>query len=706
MYYFFLAVVKVLEEKNLINQDQADLIDQNFGKHKNLITNFARKNAGLKVPKKYSMELRKFAITLNFYSPKAYRFVRDEFNSVLPCPRTLSKWYIHVNAEPGFTKEAIDTLSLVSKNSPSPIYCALLMDEIAIRKHIEWDGYTFHGYINFGSEIQNETVDEATECFVLMVVGINASWRIPIGYFFCNHLNSTQKVNLVRRCIDVVSETGIKVVSLTFDGCAVNVSMSRALGCTLDANPSNILTTFNAHDTNVNIIFDTAHMIKLVRNTFGEKKILIDHNGGVINFKFIEKLLTLQENEKCHLGNKLKKEHVFYLKKKMKVKLATQLLSNSVADALLFCKDNLKLKEFSDCEATVHFIRIFNDAFDILNSRQLVSYGFKGAVCMKNFNQIKSFIQLFFFYVNNLKLENGQLIVKSQRSTGFLGLLISLNSLLNLKTQLIDTNCLQFLPMYKLSQDHLEIFFGSIRAQGGYNNNPTARQFKSAYKKILVNAQIKDRGLGNCIALEDIPILNCSSVTDPVTAINNSNITLYREVELEPEVFSFETDGFHLHNLSNFSKEVSLYIAGFVSHTLSSKIKCLVCNGALFGNKENFLHSFITKKDKGGLTYPSDDVVKICIVTEKFFKLYYEKHLNKVVVITNVLKTFINNDQIFSSIDYHKDQNGPLDNHIILLIKAIISTYCDIKINYNCRKQNETVSLRTWYNKLTIFKGQ
>lgn len=278
---------------------------------------------------------------------------------------------------------------------------------------------------------------------------------------------------------------------------------------------------------------------------------------------------------------------------------------------------------------------------------------------------------------------------------------------MNLKTQLINTNLLQFLPMYKFSQDHLEIFFGSIRAQGGYNNNPTARQFKSAYKKILVNAQIKDRGLGNCMALEDIPILNCSSVTDPVTAINNSNCTINKEIELEPEVYNFETDGFHLHfNLSNFSKEVTLYIAGFVSHKLSSKIKCLICNGALFGNRSNFLHSIITTKDKGGLTYPSDNVVKICIATEYFLKYFYEKHLKKDVVITNVLKTFIDNDSIFSSINYHVDQYGPLDNHIIFLIKAVISTYCDIKINYNCRKQNETVSLRTWYNKLTIFRGQ
>lgn len=70
-----------------------------------------------------------------------------------------------------------------------------------------------------------------------------------------------------------------------------------------------------------------------------------------------------------------------------------------------------------------------------------------------------------------------------------------------------------FIPTYKLSKDHLELFYSSIRSQGGYNNNPTARQFKSAHKKFLVQTQIKVSGSGNCVALQDIPILNCTSVS-------------------------------------------------------------------------------------------------------------------------------------------------------------------------------------------------
>jgi len=64
--------------------------------------------------------------------------------------------------------------------------------------------------------------------------------------------------------------------------------MAKALGCRLASTPQLIKTDFNAfNDFNVNIIFDPAHMIKLVRNTFGEKRQLIDCNNGITDFKYI-----------------------------------------------------------------------------------------------------------------------------------------------------------------------------------------------------------------------------------------------------------------------------------------------------------------------------------------------------------------------------------------------------------------------------------
>lgn len=142
----------------------------------------------------------------------------------------------------------------------------------------------------------------------------------------------------------------------------------------------------------------------------------------------------------------------------MKVKLATQLLSRSVANSLEFCMTILKSKDFENCRAIINFINIFNDAFDILNSRYVISNSFKGTVNNQNYDKIFSFIQTFFYYVNNLIINYGKLILKSQRATGFLGFLVSFSSLMNLKKDLINTNKIDFLPFYKLSQDHLDVF--------------------------------------------------------------------------------------------------------------------------------------------------------------------------------------------------------------------------------------------------------
>jgi len=168
---------------------------------------------------------------------------------------------------------------------------------------------------------------------------------LPVGYFLCKHLNSTQKSNLLSQCLDLVTKTGVVVVSVTFDGYSSNIGMTKNLGCSYD--PNNLNTNFTIHNQQPIVILpDPSHMIKLVRNCFGEKRRFLDDNNEIIDYAFIEKLLVLQENENCHLSNKLKKQHVFFSRQKMKVKLATQLLSRSVATALQFCKNNLSQWRF------------------------------------------------------------------------------------------------------------------------------------------------------------------------------------------------------------------------------------------------------------------------------------------------------------------------------------------------------------------------
>lgn len=52
---------------------------------------------------------------------------------------------------------------------------------------------------------------------------------------------------------------------------------------------------------------------------------------------------------------------------------------------------------------------------------------------------------------------------------------------------LFEEKIVNYFLSYKISQDHVEMFFALIRRMNGFTNNPTTIQFRSAYKKLLLN---------------------------------------------------------------------------------------------------------------------------------------------------------------------------------------------------------------------------
>jgi len=291
------TIINDLRNRNLIDEDVSVTLLESFGMNQDLITNWTMKNLGKQIPNKYSPAIRQFALSLHFFSVKAYQYVREQFNTILPHPRTLSKWYSHLNAEPGFTSESLNILELKVKYSPHAVFGSLVMDEIAIRQHLEYDSSTgkYYGRVDMGSGIDNDSLEVAKECLVFLVVSVNENWKLPIGYFLVCSLNSSQKLALVRYALHVLEKTGIKIISLTFDGCSNNITTAQILGC--NYNIDSLITSFASgceNNTRIVILFDPAHMVKLVRNAFDEKKIFLDYEGKKINFEYIKLLCCLQ----------------------------------------------------------------------------------------------------------------------------------------------------------------------------------------------------------------------------------------------------------------------------------------------------------------------------------------------------------------------------------------------------------------------------
>ena len=73
----------------------------------------------------------------------------------------------------------------------------------------------------------------------------------------------------------------------------------------------------------------------------------------------------------------MKMGHIEFEQQKMKVKLAAQALSSSVATAIEYCDQVLKLPKFKGSEGTVKFIRTVDRLFDLLNSRNPCARGTK-----------------------------------------------------------------------------------------------------------------------------------------------------------------------------------------------------------------------------------------------------------------------------------------------------------------------------------------
>ncbi len=558
------SVVSELKKEKLVSSDCASILETTFSGvpkelMKRLVTQKKKKNPGA-----YPKELRSFAMTLKFYSAKAYKYVRNSFDLGLPHPSVISSWYNAMDGEPGFTKEALTALKakvLAAKRDGQKVVCALMLDEMSIRKHVQWDGKRYRGFVDLGTDIDDDSLPEATEALVFMAVSLNSNWKVPCGYFLVNGLTGEEKANLTKDCLTKLHEVGVKVVSFTCDGPTTHQAMLKLLGARLSADN---LQAYFPHPCDNNekiyVFLDACHMIKLVRNTMSDWKVMKDSDGNTIDWKFIEELHKLQETEGLRLANKLRSAHIDWKPQKMKVNLAAQTLSSSVADALEYCEGKLhEMPQFRGCGPTVKFIRIFDRLFDVLNSRNPKANSFKAPIRKTNYQFVKKFLNDACEYIKGLKGPEGQSILKSKRKTGFLGFLLCADAVQGLAKDLMsgENPVLKYILTYKMSQDHLELFFGAVRASGGWNNNPTAMQFRSAYKQLLMRHNITG-GRGNCVPQDDTEML--SNVEDESNSksstIEIEDVTIARRynLALRPEPASTNHDYCDVPNVLELSE--------------------------------------------------------------------------------------------------------------------------------------------------------
>jgi len=607
----------------------------------------------------------------------------------------------------------------------------LQFDEMAIRKDTPWDQaqHKYVGHVDYGQGEVNGEAPLATTALVALASGISGGWKCPIGYLLTNHADSGIMVNFTVAATTRMASGGFNVHGIVIDGATGNVGMLKKLG--LDESK----VVLNESETILDIpgakaraIYDVCHMVKLWRNLLFQNEIIWD--GKLISFKFVRFLYELQADLFIRAANKLTLSHLKWESHKMKVKLAVQVLSSSVADAIDFCRLDLGLPEFKD-SATTTFVRLLNDVFDVLNSRSWSGQGNKSPMTVKNYKEKENILLNAVAIFSNLKIyiaprkqtkpivlprpKKLDLLINTCKKRPAVGLIVSIRSILAISKSLLTRSNQPFLYIstYRFSQDLLELLFGVVRSKLGTNNNPNVLEFKLILRKLWHHNMLVPVKTGNCEANGDVGIQGFL----PLERKKKPPKTCYEEI-----IASFGY--FNINPVINcsFYDNCLVYIAGAAISTILETMECPECAFALLDSAHDpispDLKLLIKRKDRGGLHCPSSSVYQLVKMADSVFRSCIEK--TSVVPTTKdldlkicmlVLEASVSLE-LFPSLESHVHKmeftRVNTTSHYVNLIRRVVKQFLKIRLyDYGKRySRNMGVSERHSRNKLTLFRNE
>ena len=732
-----------LKKRSLINQTEEELLHREFdGMKRSIFKNLLQNSNISPQSRRYTNSIKEFALTLSYYSPKAYAYVRSIMP--LPHPSLIRKWARNVNCEPGFIGESFRILEEQAKVNTEKKDCCLVLDAMAIRKQVQWESANnkYSGFVDYGPLEASKVT--ASEALVFLLVGMRSHWKQPIGYFLTDKATARTQAALINIALAKASSAGLKVWCVTSDGTTTNINTFKKLGCSFGHTYDTILTKFKHPETgeDVFVILDACHMLKLARNALAFLGTISTSEDDQIQWKFFHALNLVQEQEGFKLGNKLSNNHLQLEKHKMNVSLAAQTLSGSVADAIDFMNIVLKQPEFEGSEPTVMFIRTIDRLFDLLNSRNPHGKGFKKPLKLADARTWEATLQSTAKYLLSLKSSEGIPIIKHPRRTFVLGFVISIKSTLEMVKQMLTLpeDPFKYVLTYKYSQDHIEILFSCIRAKGGWNNNPNSLQLKYALRRMLLGNSVQASVNANCQVFDDtviIPIFRTRKHAAPLA--EDSQCPKDDEEEDTDREGGMINDLLKSNPHSEFVQNVLEYISGFVVAKLTKQIKCLSCIANLTESsaapatrsehdyftkpedkpKQSFLHFL----NNGNLKIPSKFVVDVVKYAEHIFKLYITSPTSDQVSNKRNLKTkmIIEICQHFGQVttnslppQHTESTNQPLieEDHRLWLLKCVANSYLTIRLSTYGKNYTEKVvnfgkpSQRHQLTKLILFNNQ
>lgn len=320
-------------------------------------------------------------------------------------------------------------------------------------------------------------------------------------------------------------------------------------------------------------------MLKLARNVLCDKN-LSSHSE--ISWNYLRYLHELQNELGFKFANRLSGVHINYKNKVMNVAVAAQTISSSTADAIEFLM-KCGHPKFSGASSTIEYLRMIDRLFDLCNSRNPLAKGFKTPLNLYNKDWWNKVFDESVAYLENLNI-CGIPVIKTPRKMFAIGFIATIKSLKALATELLsrEVNPLNYVLTYKFSQDHIELFFSSIRACGGFNNNPNACQFRWALRKLLLSSNISVRN-SNCLN-------NGVEIPSTILEFRSEKRAVIEAKETDYEVLCSYARYLDSEFLSIYQRHILYHIGGYIVKNIIAKCSCINCVKMLVD--ENCFHNY------------------------------------------------------------------------------------------------------------------
>lgn len=237
---------------------------------------------------------------------------------------------------------------------------------------------------------------------------------------------------------------------------------------------------FFIDESKIYAIFDVPHLVKSCRTTFLKDD--LQTVDGKVSGESLKKAFKASRESCNGLFVKLTTNHFEYdTFQKMRVGLAVQVLSNSVANDLqkmielgYFKGKTLQQTAYN----TSKFIQNMNKIFDLLNSKSITDANInKRGICSQNIEQLRELQE----YVSSIEKCSGSTVYWIR------GMNQTLKGVIDLCTDELRKNSNFHLMSRYLNQDPLENLFGTIRAKGVNNRNPSLMDFLRIVGRIMTS---------------------------------------------------------------------------------------------------------------------------------------------------------------------------------------------------------------------------